>query len=379
MLSDRASSTNSPSDSSATIFASVLTLVAAERPARLRLLIQALALLLVALGVLLRPNAIFAAPFLAAYAVWPTRFDVRRMAIIFLPAVVLSYALVPLVYYGLLDAKRQNPLHSIMVFDLGGTTHFTGENQFPVTWSAEQTALLTSKCYDPVRWDSYWHVPPCPFVMQRLERPDDIVFGTARLVAAWWQAVYSPLGVFFLLTFISMCGLMLFANVFGLYALERFGYGPKEVGWIMMALGLTSALGQGTLVGPLTKRWGNLVIVKISLLATVAGFGLMVLANTFVTILLASAFFGLATALQIPALTSLTSQRSTVPQGVAMGLNEAFVSLGRIVGPLLGGIAFDINISLPYLSGAAIMLIGLLVSFVGISHKTDDATILRPA
>ena len=78
------------------------------------------------------------------------------------------------VYYGLLDAKRQNPLHSILVFDLGGITHFTGENQFPVTWSAEQTALLTSKCYDPVRWDSYWHVPPCPFVMQRLERPDDI-------------------------------------------------------------------------------------------------------------------------------------------------------------------------------------------------------------
>ena len=171
------------------LFAAVLALVAAERAGRLRIIIQAFALLLVALGVLLRPNAIFAAPFLAAYAVWPTRFDVRRMAIVFLPAVVLSYALVPLVYYGVLDAKRQNPLHSILVFDLGGTTHFTGENQFPVTWSAEQTALLTSKCYDPVRWDSYWHVPPCPFVMQRLERPDDIVFGTPRLVAAWWQAV----------------------------------------------------------------------------------------------------------------------------------------------------------------------------------------------
>jgi hypothetical protein len=25
--------------------------------------------------------------------------------------------------------------------------------------------------------------------MQRLERPDDIIFGTPRLVAAWWQAV----------------------------------------------------------------------------------------------------------------------------------------------------------------------------------------------
>src|SRR5262249_32159848 len=89
----------------------------------------------------------------------------------------------------ILDAKRQNPLHSIAVFDLGGITHFSGENQFPVAWSGDQTALLTSKCYDPVRWDTYWHVAPCPFVMQRLERPDDVVFGTPRLAEAWRHAL----------------------------------------------------------------------------------------------------------------------------------------------------------------------------------------------
>ncbi len=122
-------------------------------------------------------------------SIWPPRFEIKRMAIVFVPAFILFYALVPLTYYGLLGAKRQNPLHSIMVFDLGGITHFSGENQFPVTWSAEQTALLTSRCYDPVRWDSYWHVPPCPFVMQRLEQPDDLIFGTPRLIEAWRRAV----------------------------------------------------------------------------------------------------------------------------------------------------------------------------------------------
>jgi hypothetical protein len=171
------------------LVAAVIVFAVAERTARLRRPIQALALLLVAIGVLLRPNAIFAAPFLAAYVVWPTRFDLKRMAIVFVPAVILSYALVPLVYYGLLDAKRQNPLHSILVFDLGGITRFSGENQFPVAWSADQTRLLASTCYSPERWDTYWHMPPCPFVMQRLERPDDVIFGTARLTAAWWHAV----------------------------------------------------------------------------------------------------------------------------------------------------------------------------------------------
>jgi DHA1 family multidrug resistance protein-like MFS transporter len=185
--------------------------------------------------------------------------------------------------------------------------------------------------------------------------------------------------VFFLLTFLSLCGLMIFANIFGLYALERFGYGTREVGIIMMALGLASAVGQGTLVGPLTKRWGNLIVIKVSLLATIAGFGLMVLASTFVTVLLATAFFGLAVALQIPALTSLTSQRATVPQGVTMGLSEAFVSLGRIVGPLLGGITFDINLNLPYLTGAAVLFIGFLVSLIGVPPDDSEAKARHPA
>jgi hypothetical protein len=169
--------------------AAVLTFAAADRTARRRAPIQALALLLIVFGVLLRPNAVVAAPFLAAYVIWPMRFDWKRTAIVFLPALVLFCALVPLVYYGILGAQRQNPLHSIVVFDLGGITHFTGENQFPVSWSRDQTALLISKCYDPVRWDSYWHVEPCPFVMRRLERPDDVIFGTPRLIEAWRHAL----------------------------------------------------------------------------------------------------------------------------------------------------------------------------------------------
>src|SRR5215470_16658100 len=146
--------------------AAVLAFAAADRPARLRAPFQAFALLLIAFGVLVRPNAVVAAPLLAAYVIWPMRFDLKRVAIVFLPALVLFYALIPLVYYGLLDAQRQNPLHSIVVFDLGGVTHFAGENQFPVSWSRDQTALLIGKCYHPARWDSYWHVEPCPFVMR---------------------------------------------------------------------------------------------------------------------------------------------------------------------------------------------------------------------
>jgi DHA1 family multidrug resistance protein-like MFS transporter len=183
---------------------------------------------------------------------------------------------------------------------------------------------------------------------------------------AWWQATNSPIGSLLILTFISTCGLMIFANVFGLYALDKFSFGTEDVGVMMMVLGLVSALAQGLLAGPFTKKLGDETVIKWCLLATALGFGLMLLADTYWTILLATAFFGLTVALQVPALTSLTSRRATVPQGIAMGLSNSFVSLGRIFGPLLGGFIYDINILLPYLSGAAIMVLGFFVSLIAL-------------
>jgi hypothetical protein len=148
------------------------------------------ALALIAAGVLLRPNALVAAPVLAVYALAPARLSWKRVAIAYVPLVLLAYGLIQFVYYGVLDAKRQNPLHSLLVFDLGGITHFSGENQFPVTWSAAQERMLTEGCYDPSIWDVYWFREPCRFVMDRLDRTEgEKLFGTSAIPQAWLRAV----------------------------------------------------------------------------------------------------------------------------------------------------------------------------------------------
>jgi len=190
---------------------------------------------------------------------------------------------------------------------------------------------------------------------------------------SWWAALFSPIGSLLVLTFISTSGLMIFANVFGLYTLQEFNFGPDDVGVMMMILGLVSALTQGVLAGPATKRWGDTMVIKITLLGTVAGFVLMLLANSYLTILLATAFFAFMTALQVPALTSLTSRRATIPQGIAMGLSNSFVSLGRIVGPIWGGVALDIYSGLPYLSGAIVILFGFGMSLIWLPKPMEEA------
>jgi DHA1 family multidrug resistance protein-like MFS transporter len=79
-------------------------------------------------------------------------------------------------------------------------------------------------------------------------------------------------------------------------------------------------------------------------------------------LLLSIGLFSLFNAVLIPAIISLTSKDTTLSQGVTMGLSNSFISLGRIVGPLLGGLVFDLHWGLPFLSGALIMLIGFFGS-----------------
>jgi hypothetical protein len=147
-----------------------------------------LALALVAMGVLLRPNALLAAPILAAYVVWPSRFSFRRTAILFVPAAVGLFAVVQVVYYGALGATRQHPLQSIMVFDLGGISHFAKENQYPADWSDAENEMLLNTCYQPTQWDIYWRLEPCDFVMRKIEHEKGL-FGTSAISKAWLFAI----------------------------------------------------------------------------------------------------------------------------------------------------------------------------------------------
>jgi hypothetical protein len=94
---------------------------------------------------------------------------------------------VQVVYYGVLGAERQSPLQSVMVFDLGGISHFAQENRFPGSWTSSETALITTNCYDPAYWSVYWNLAPCTFVMDRLQQ--EKLFGSWAIVEAWAQSI----------------------------------------------------------------------------------------------------------------------------------------------------------------------------------------------
>lgn len=194
-----------------------------------------------------------------------------------------------------------------------------------------------------------------------------------------WKALFGPLGFLLFLAFLVNFGLANFEGVFGLYASHRYSYGPEQVGTIMVVIGIVSSVVQGALTGPATRRLGETTIIKLSLAASALGFVLMVLAQGAALILLTVGFFVFSNAMLRPAIFSLTSKRAQGGQGMALGLNNSFQSLGRVAGPLWAGFLFDYGVNLPYLSAALIMLATFVYGVVVMRRPAVQADSLPAA
>jgi DHA1 family multidrug resistance protein-like MFS transporter len=136
---------------------------------------------------------------------------------------------------------------------------------------------------------------------------------------------------------------------------------------------LVSAVAQGVLTGIATRKWGDVAVVKASLFASIFGFLLMLTAYNLFTVILMTSLFILSNAMLRPAVSSLISKRAQTGQGAAMGLNNAYMSLGRVVGPLWAGVVLDKNINFPFMTGALVMLISFAASLFYLSNRPNAA------
>ena len=179
-----------------------------------------------------------------------------------------------------------------------------------------------------------------------------------------FRAFKSPIGFLLFLAFFVTLGTSNFEAIYSLYMVEKLNYSPERIGLILTVVGVIALVGRGLLTGAFTKHWGEANVIKASLLAAALGFVLLLLANTYLAVLLATAFFSFAVTFLRPSIHSLTSQRAKVGQGTALGLSNSCVSLGRIFGAMGAGILFELGTGYPYLVGAGVLLIGLVVSIV---------------
>jgi len=184
-----------------------------------------------------------------------------------------------------------------------------------------------------------------------------------------WSALTGPIGLFLLIAFLATFGTSNFDAVFGLYMLRKLGYGPEQVGGILTLVGTIALVCRGLLTGIVTAHWGEIKVIRTSLIAGGIAFILLLLANTYTAVLLTTGLFTFSITFLRPSIHSITSKRTAIGQGASMGLSNSFVSLGRMAGPIFAGVIFDINPNFPYLSGAVILSCVFVISLIWLKEK----------
>ena len=181
----------------------------------------------------------------------------------------------------------------------------------------------------------------------------------------------SPLTPLFLVAFFSTFSFSGLEMTFPLFIEDKWNYGEREMGWMFMFMGAIVVPLQGGLLGRLINRFGERRIILTGLLLNALGMVLLLKAYAFVTLTVYLTITGIGNQLIRPTNTSWISKQTRIGQGAAIGIMDAFLSLGRILGPLLGGWLYAKEAD-PYIVLAGILVIATLCLYLPLRRITDE-------
>ncbi|MEM9652806.1 MAG: MFS transporter [Actinomycetota bacterium] len=213
-------------------------------------------------------------------------------------------------------------------------------------------------------------------------------------------------GRFYLFALVVQLIFTMFTATFALFTLNRLGFDSLSNAIFLGLFGVMLVAMQGVLVGRLVGRFGEYRVLAASLVMTATGFGLASFApqqavpwysradlvdelgqqdgvgdqlallppetgagvGAFLFVLFALMPGPLGYTLQLPTINTLLTKRVGPSEiGETLGVSAAFVGVGTVVGPLLGGYLFSrFSPGTPYVASAvlSVLLLAVLVLFV---------------
>jgi DHA1 family tetracycline resistance protein-like MFS transporter len=169
----------------------------------------------------------------------------------------------------------------------------------------------------------------------------------------------------------------IFQTIFSLYALAKFNLSARDTGFVLTYVGVLSVIVQGFLVGRLTSRYREDILIT----ASVVLMGISLLGWALAPSVLWLYIIMTPTALSgglLNTLLSSTLTKAVAPQeiGGILGLSAAVESSTRILAPILGGILLQqIGTWAPGIFGAIVMVGVSIFVFITIYDHPIVATL----
>lgn len=204
------------------------------------------------------------------------------------------------------------------------------------------------------------------FVLQESKPADSVVPENKPdpMVKEIVQSFKKPYFIPLVITLVMSFGLMAYESVLGLFVDNEFGASPQDIAWMITATGIVSVIVQLLVVDWVVRRFGELTVLKIFLGITALGFFLSIVSSSYAFFFVITMIIFLSTSILRPVLTTLISKLAGKEQGFAMGMNNAYMSIGNVLGPLLAGLLYDVHIIYPFVLGLIVLLITMIGSML---------------
>ena len=207
-----------------------------------------------------------------------------------------------------------------------------------------------------------------------------------------------------LVGFLTMCAFVMTDSILAFFLKDTLGYGPSQIGWLFTLAGICIVAVQGGLIGRITRAVGewppaiagpalaglalslyiSIVWIKPVITGAIAlPFHLVIPAITFVPLLLLGVMLNaIGRSLLQPTLSSLVS-RSSDPrhQGTVFGFFHGLMSMGRVVGPAIGGMIYKHHPTSPFTTAGVMLIVSavwLLMLRLAGRRGEDTGAVVEP-
>lgn len=197
---------------------------------------------------------------------------------------------------------------------------------------------------------------------ERKEEPE-VELGTAAKNSLAKILVPSFL-IAFIVIFVASFGLAAFESFFSLFVDHKYAFTPGDIAIAITGGAIAGAICQVLLFDRLMKRFGEIKLVRFSLIFSAVLVMALTVVNSYWMIMLVTFTVFIGFDLIRPAVTTYLSRIAGNDQGFVGGMNSFFTSLANVFGPIIGGIMFDIDINYPFYFSTVFIVVGLVIAMM---------------
>ncbi|MEC0574682.1 multidrug efflux MFS transporter Bmr [Bacillus inaquosorum] len=178
-----------------------------------------------------------------------------------------------------------------------------------------------------------------------------------------FKRIFAPMYfIAFLIILISSFGLASFESLFALFVDHKYGFTASDIAVMITGGAIVGAITQVVLFDRFTRWFGEIPLIRYSLILSTSLVFLMTIVNSYVSILLVTVTVFVGFDLMRPAVTTYLSKIAGNEQGFAGGMNSMFTSIGNVFGPIIGGMLFDIDVNYPFYFATVALAIGIALT-----------------